>query len=114
MLSGFSVRHKIVVGGHRQIVAIHMKGQMVDLQNSFLGVADHSVQMLTPGKVAMIRREEIIRIATERPAVGMAMWADTLVDASIFREWNRQRWAQGCANPRGTRALRVRAKVEAR
>jgi hypothetical protein len=56
MLSGFSVRHKIVVGGARQIVAIHMKGDMVDLQNSMLGVADHSVQMLTRGEVALIPR----------------------------------------------------------
>ena len=87
MLSGFSVRHKIVGTGHRQIVAIHMKGEMVDLQNSLLGKADHSVQMLTPGKIAMIPREEIVRIAFERPSIGKAMWIDTLVDASIFREW---------------------------
>jgi CRP-like cAMP-binding protein len=52
MLSGFSIRHKIVVGGARQIVAIHMTGDMVDLQNSMLGTADHSVQMLTEGEVA--------------------------------------------------------------
>ncbi len=87
MLSGFSVRHKIVAGGHRQIVAIHMKGEMVDLQNSLLGKADHSVQMLTAGKVAMIPRDAIVRLAFDRPAVGKAMWIDTLVDASIFREW---------------------------
>jgi CRP-like cAMP-binding protein len=87
MLSGFSVRHKIVAGGFRQIVAIHMKGEMVDLQNSLLGTADHSVQMLTAGKVVMIPREEVERIAFEHPAVGKAMWIDTLVDASIFREW---------------------------
>ena len=87
MLSGYSVRHKIVSGGVRQIVAIHMKGEMVDLQNSLLETADHSVQMLTRGEVAMIPREEIDRIAFERPAVGRAMWLDTLVDGSIFREW---------------------------
>jgi CRP-like cAMP-binding protein len=87
MLSGFSVRHKIVVGGLRQIVAIQMKGEMVDLQNSLLGKADHSVQMLTRGQIAMIPREAILRIAFERPAIGKAMWLDTLVDASIFREW---------------------------
>lgn len=87
LLSGFAIRHKIVGGGYRQIVAIHMKGEMVDLQNSLLGTADHSVQMLTHGQVAMIPREEIIKLAFERPAVGQAMWLDTLVDASIFREW---------------------------
>lgn len=87
LLSGFAIRHKIVGGGYRQIVAIHMKGEMVDLQNSLLGTADHSVQMLTHGQVAMIPREEIIKLAFERSAVGQAMWLDTLVDASIFREW---------------------------
>ena len=87
MLSGYSIRHKMVANGQRQIVAIHMKGEMVDLQNSLLGVADHSVEMLTHGKIAMIPREAIRRIAFERPAIGMAMWLDTLVDASIFREW---------------------------
>ena len=87
MLSGYSVRHKIVRGGLRQIVSIHMKGELVDLQNSLLGVADHSVQMLTRGNVAFIPRDAIRKIAFDRPAIGMAMWFDTLVDASIFREW---------------------------
>jgi CRP-like cAMP-binding protein len=87
LLSGFCVRQKIVGNGYRQIVSIQMKGEMVDLQNSLLGVADHSVQMLTAGKIAMIPREEVVRIAFERPVVGKAMWIDTLVDGSIFREW---------------------------
>lgn len=87
MLSGYSVRSKMVATGARQIVSIHMKGEMVDLQNSLLGKADHSVQMLTSSKVAMIPREEVLKLAAERPMVARAMWIDTLVDASIFREW---------------------------
>lgn len=87
MLSGFSFRHKIVSGGARQIVAVHMKGDVVDLQNSFLGVADHSVQMLSEGEVAFIPRDALKQLAFERPRVGMAMWVDTLVDGSVFREW---------------------------
>ncbi len=87
MLSGFAIRHKIVRDGARQIVAVHMKGDMVDLQNSFLTVADHSVQMLVESEVALIPRDEVKKLAFERPAIGMAMWFDTLVDASVFREW---------------------------
>jgi CRP-like cAMP-binding protein len=87
LLSGFAIRHKIVVDGARQIVAIHMKGDMVDLQNSFLTVADHSVQVLTESEVAFIPRDEIKTLAFARPNIGMAMWFDTLVDASVFREW---------------------------
>ena len=87
LLSGFAIRHKIVAGGQRQILAIHMKGDLVDLQNAMLECADHSVQMLTAGQVAMVHRQEIARIAFERPNIGKALWKDTLVDASIFREW---------------------------
>jgi CRP-like cAMP-binding protein len=87
MLRGFSIRHKIVGTGHRQICAVHMKGDLVDLQNSLLGVADHSVQMLTRGKIALVPRDDIERIAFERPTVGRAMWIDTLVEAAIAREW---------------------------
>src|SRR3954447_11132290 len=87
LLSGYAIRTKIVAGGERQILSIHMKGEMLDLQNSLLETADHSVQMLTTGKVAMIPREDILRISVERPMVGRAMWIDTLVEGSIFREW---------------------------
>ena len=87
MLSGYSMRSKTTGHGDRQIVALHMKGEMVDLQNSLLEIADHSVQALTPCKVAYIPRQDTMRIAAERPNVGRAMWIDTLVDGSIFREW---------------------------
>ena len=87
MLSGYSIRSKLVAGGGRQILAIHMAGDAVDLQNSILKVADHSVQMLTWGEVALIPRKEVIRLALKRPQVGLAMWWDTLVDASKFQEW---------------------------
>lgn len=87
MLSGYAVRSKVVATGARQIVSIHIKGEMVDLQNSLLKKADHSVQMLTESRVALIRREEVLELARKRPMVARAMWIDTLVDASIFREW---------------------------
>ena len=87
VLAGFAIRHKIVAGGHRQIVAIHMKGELVDLQNSMLGIADHSIQMLTKGSIAVIAREDLDELAFSRPDVGRALWTDTLVDGSIFREW---------------------------
>jgi CRP-like cAMP-binding protein len=87
LLEGFAIRHKVLVDGARSISAVHMKGDLVDLQNSLLGTADHSVQTLTRATVAFIPSEEIRRLAFALPSVGMAMWYDTLVDASIFREW---------------------------
>ena len=85
--SGFAYRHKHAGNGGRQIVSIHMKGDLVDLQNSLLGTADHNVQMLTLGEVALIPIEAIRQLAFDNPLVGMAIWYETLVKGSIFREW---------------------------
>lgn len=87
VLQGFAYRHKVTGDGERQILSVHMPGEFLDLQNSLLGVADHNVQTLTRVELAAIPIASIRALVKDRPAVGMAMWMDTLVDASIFREW---------------------------
>lgn len=87
LLSGYAYRHKTAGNGGRQIVSIHMRGDIVDLQNSLLGVADHNVQMLTAGEVAFIPVNAVREVAFDHPGIGMAMWYESLVEASIFREW---------------------------
>jgi CRP-like cAMP-binding protein len=87
LLRGFAYRHKVTGEGGRQIMSIHMKGDVVDLQNSLLRRSDHNVQALTNIEVAYIPVEAVREVAFDRPNVGKAMWYETLVDASIFREW---------------------------
>lgn len=87
VVSGVAIRHKIAGDGGRQIVNVHISGDMVDLQNALLGVADHNVQALTPMRAAFIPRDAIVEIAFDRPAVGKALWLETLVEGSISREW---------------------------
>lgn len=87
LLEGFSFRYNRLADGSRSISSVQMKGDIVDLQNALLGTSDHNVQTLTRCKVAIIPREEIVRLAFALPNVGMALWYDTLVDAAIFREW---------------------------
>jgi len=87
LLSGFAYRHKITGEGARQVIALHMEGDFVDLQNSLLAVSDHNVQMLTDGDVAFVPRDAVRNLALARPNIGVALWTDTLVDSSIFREW---------------------------
>jgi CRP-like cAMP-binding protein len=87
LLSGYAYRHKHAGNGGRQILSFHMKGDLVDLQNSLLGTADHNVQMLTPGEVAVIPVDAVRDLAFKHPSVGMAMWYETLVEGSVFREW---------------------------
>jgi CRP-like cAMP-binding protein len=87
MLKGFSFRQKLLRDGSRQIISFHIPGEFVDLQNSLLGVADHSVQSLNVCEVALVPSSALLQIAEASPGLRMAMWIDTLVDASIFREW---------------------------
>lgn len=87
LLSGFVYRSKIAGSGARQILSIHVRGDLIDLQNSLLGEADHNVQALTQVQIAYIPQQAILRVAGAYPAVARALWRDTLVDGSIFREW---------------------------
>jgi CRP-like cAMP-binding protein len=87
LLSGFVYRQKVVGNGGRQILSVHMTGDLFDLQNALLGSSDHNVQTLTQADIAAIPREALLELATQRASIGLALWHDTLVDAAIQREW---------------------------
>jgi CRP-like cAMP-binding protein len=87
LLRGFAYRHKVTGDGARQILSVHMPGEFLDLQNSFLLVADHNVQALTRCEVATLPVPALRALAEEHPRLALAMWIDTLVDAAVFREW---------------------------
>jgi CRP-like cAMP-binding protein len=85
--SGFAYRSKIAGSGARQILSVHLRGDLVDLQNSLLGEADHNVQALARVEVAHIAQRALLDVAEAYPAIARALWRDTLVEGSIFREW---------------------------
>jgi CRP-like cAMP-binding protein len=87
ILSGFAYRQKTTVDGSRQILSIHLAGDFVDLEASLLRRADHNIQALTRCEVAMVPVEAIEALQQQFPEIARAMWVDTLIDASIFREW---------------------------
>lgn len=87
LLSGFAYRSKVAGDGARQILSIHLAGDLVDVDDSLLNVADHSVQTLTRAEVAVISRQAISNVSAAFPAVARALWRDSLVEGSIFREW---------------------------
>lgn len=87
LLSGFAYRQKILRDGSRQIISIHIPTEFVDLQNSMLGLADHNVQSLNQCEVALISIKALLHLQETRPAIRHAMWMETLIDSSVFREW---------------------------
>jgi CRP-like cAMP-binding protein len=87
ILAGNAFRHKLTVDGSRQIVSTHIPGDFVHLEGSLLAVADHNVQAMTRCELALVPSATLIKLIDSHPKVGRAMWIDTLIDASIFREW---------------------------
>ena len=87
LVSGFAFRQKLVTNGARQIISFHIPGEFVDLQNAMLEVADHNVQSLGPSTTAAVNKQAIARLMADDAAIRQAIMLDSLVDASIFREW---------------------------
>ena len=87
VISGLCYRHKFTAEGARQIVSIHIPGDFVDLEGSLLRVADHNVQALTRSEFALVPADKVRALVDAHPRIARAMWVDTLIDGSIFREW---------------------------
>jgi CRP-like cAMP-binding protein len=87
VISGFAIRHKTTEVGDRQILSVHIAGDFVDLEGALLTIADHNLQTLTRCHMAFIPRSAVRELIISHPRIGMAMWVDTLIDSSIFREW---------------------------
>jgi CRP-like cAMP-binding protein len=87
IISGLAYRHKVTVDGARQILSVHIPGDFVDLEGSLLRIADHNVQSLTQCEIAIVPRAALVRLIEQHAKLAHAMWVDTLIDGSIFREW---------------------------
>ncbi len=87
ILKGLVFRHKLTVEGARQILSLHIPGDFIDLEGAILRVSDHNVQALTNCEVAVIPLTAITDLIDNHPRLAHAMWIDTLIDASVYREW---------------------------
>ncbi len=87
VLEGFACTFKVTAEGKRQITAFHIAGDIPDLQSLHLKVLDSSVGTLTPCRVGFIQHEALHDLCDRHPRIARALWRETLIDASIFREW---------------------------
>lgn len=87
LVSGLAYRHKVSAEGLRQIVSIYIPGEFYSLQQLHLATADSNVQTLTRCEVVMISHEALRRLAAERFSVAQALFATTIVELSMSREW---------------------------
>jgi CRP-like cAMP-binding protein len=87
LLEGYTCVYKLTSEGKRQIMALHVPGDIPDLQSLHLKVLDNSIATICPCTIGFIQHEDLRRVCERHPRVTAALWRETLVDASVFREW---------------------------
>jgi CRP-like cAMP-binding protein len=87
LAEGFVFRSKTTAEGQRQIVSIHIPGEIPDLQTLHLHVMDHDITTLTPCTLGFVSHDALKRLNARHAKIAAALWRETLVDAAIFREW---------------------------
>ena len=87
LLEGFVERYRDTPEGRRQILAIHIPGDFVDLHSYPLKRLEHSVAALTDVKVAFFPHPAIRELTEQSATLTELLWRSTLIDAAINREW---------------------------
>lgn len=85
--AGFAARAQSLRSGERQITAVHVPGDFVDLHSMLLKVMDHSVIALGPCKVAFVPHEHIRDVTARNPHLSRLFWLSTTIDGAIQRTW---------------------------
>lgn len=73
--------------GLRQLVAVHVPGEFVDLHAYPMRELDHSIGSLTAASVAIVPHSALKEILDPRPELARKLWFSTLIDAAMHRAW---------------------------
>jgi CRP-like cAMP-binding protein len=87
LVSGLAARAVILRNGSRQITAVHVPGDFVDLHGMLLEVMDHSVAALTDCRVAFVDHTALKKLSAEKPRLWRLLSVTLAVDAAIQRAW---------------------------
>ena len=85
LLNGFVARAQFLPDGKRQLTAIHIAGDFVDLHALLLKVMDHMA--LAPCEAAFVPHTSIVAAVEACPHLGRLFWLSTVIDGAIERTW---------------------------
>jgi len=87
LVEGYMCRYLDDRRGLRQLVAIHVPGDFVDLHAYPLHSLDHDVASLTTSTIATVPHSALDAILDGHPGFARKLWYSTLLDAAIHRAW---------------------------
>lgn len=87
LLEGFVYRSKDLDDGRRQISAIHVPGDFLDLHGFTLKCLDHDVVALSAARIAFAPHARLHHLTETSPHLTRVLWSLTNRDAARHREW---------------------------
>lgn len=87
VLKGMTFGYKLTGGGGRQIVGLHLAGDLPDLQGLRFGTTDTGVAAINGCHVGYIPSGALNDLCSSRPSLASVLWRETLLQAAIVREW---------------------------
>ena len=87
LTDGLAARFKVLEDGGRQIAALHVPGDFLDLHGFLLKILAHGVLALSDCTLVQVEHEALKRLTQTSPHLARLLWLDTLIDASMHREW---------------------------
>ena len=112
LTKGFIHRYKDTEDGRRQILAMHIPGDFVDLHSYPLKRLEHSVAATTDVEVELFPHKAIRHLTTISPNLTELLWRSTLIDAAINREWLLSIGARPAAQRIAHLLCELRARME--
>lgn len=87
LLSGLATQLKDLRDGRRQMTALHVPGDFMDLHGLTLKRLDHDVLALSRCAVATAPHARILELIDAFPRLARIYWSATSLDAAVHREW---------------------------
>lgn len=87
LLSGAVFSHKVGGDGRRQVLSLSFPGELLNLESLFFDRADQNIQVLRDANIASFPCHPLITLMFEQPAIGKALFRESLIKASIARQW---------------------------
>ena len=86
LLDGLAARYKFMGKRKRQISALHIAGDFVDLHGFLLKRMDHGIVALSACRIATVPHDNLIHISETQPHLTRMLWLSTVIDAAIHRQ----------------------------
>jgi CRP-like cAMP-binding protein len=87
ILDGWTCCYQLLADGRRQILSLHVPGDLPNLQSFHLPQSDFGMAAVTRASVAFVPYADLRKLTEESAAIAQAFRREALVAAATYRAW---------------------------